>query len=298
MIRRAISICSNYSALSIEFDEIRRIGQANKYPRSFIDVHIGIGLSKYLAKNEQQQQKEIILGCEKKHMYVEIPFTGRTTHSMKNQFKHLAGTLRPDLDVRFFTKPPPSVQTFFRNKDSIAKHMQSNIVYSVKCNDCDQSYIGKTERQAIRRMREHGAPKGVFNQTRVDASPDDDDDQNRIDVNTTRSRMTQASQSTTLRRSSRIRNKNNTIAYKDDNDKDKVSSVFSSLSQHEKDTGHHINWPEFRVVWSDSNPHRLLIKESLLIQAYKPELNRTTHSVPLIVFSDGIPRDQLPDPNY
>jgi hypothetical protein len=53
MIISTLSICSTYQSFTIEFDEIRRIGQANNYPLSFINVHIGIGLRKYLMKKDQ-----------------------------------------------------------------------------------------------------------------------------------------------------------------------------------------------------------------------------------------------------
>ena len=151
MVRRAISICSTYELLSAEFKQIRQYGLANGYPGSFIDTHIGVGLSRYMEKQVTKTIEKPI-GCEKKRMYVEIPFIGRTTQAMKQQFNHLSSQLHPDLDIRFFTKPPPPIQTFFRNKDPIAKHMQSNIVYSVQCNDCDQFYIGKTIRHAMTRL--------------------------------------------------------------------------------------------------------------------------------------------------
>jgi hypothetical protein len=99
-----------------------------------------------------------------------------------------------------------------------------------------------------------------------------------------------------LRRSSRIRDKTADWSKLPDNTNDK-NGVYSTLSKHEKDTRYRINWKDFRVVWRDENRYRLLIKESLLIHAYKPALNRTTHSVPLIVFSDGLTTDLLPDPN-
>jgi hypothetical protein len=131
MIRQALSICSTYPSLVTEFDEIRRIGQANDCPASFIDTHIGIGLSQYMAKqNDAPSPTPKPIGCDKKRMYVEIPYVGQTIDSMKKKFAHLSGKLRPDLDVGFFMKAPPSVRTFLQNKDSIAKHMQSNIVYS------------------------------------------------------------------------------------------------------------------------------------------------------------------------
>jgi hypothetical protein len=144
MICRALTICSTYTSLAAEFNEIRRIGQANDYPISFIDTHIGIGLSRHLAKNNETASPQVI-GCEKK-------------------LTHLSSKIRSDLDVCFCTKPPPAVQTYFQNKDPIVKHMQSNIVYSVNCIDCGQTYIGKTERQAIRRMKEHGAPSTTYEQ--------------------------------------------------------------------------------------------------------------------------------------
>ena len=58
-----------------------------------------------------------------------------------------------------------------------------------------------------------------------------------------------------------------------------------------------MDWKNFRIVWRDSNVYHLLIKESLVIRAYEPRLNRTTHSVPLLVFPEGLERHLFPDPN-
>ena len=83
---------------------------------------------------------------------------------------------------------------------------------------------------------------------------------------------------------SRTKNENTTV-------------VLSSLAEHEKITGHHIDWQNVRVVWRDNIGYRLLIKESLVIRAHEPQLNRTTHSVPLLVFPEGLERSLVPDPN-
>jgi hypothetical protein len=45
----------------------------------------------------------------------------------------------------------------------------------------------------------------------------------------------------------------------------------------------------------DENPYRLLIKESLVIQAYKPALNCITYPALLIVLPDGLSKDVLPE---
>jgi hypothetical protein len=160
MIQRALAICSTYSSLAIEFENIRQIGLHNGYPLSFLDTRIGIGLTKHL--NKSTTPVTTIVGCEKKKMYIEIPYTGSATDSFKNKLSRITGTIRPELDVRFFARPPSSVQTFFNTKDPVPKYLQSDIVYSVKCRDCGDLYLGETERQAIRRHWEHGAPKSLF----------------------------------------------------------------------------------------------------------------------------------------
>ncbi|CAF0898875.1 unnamed protein product [Rotaria sp. Silwood1] len=100
-----------------------------------------------------------------------------------------------------------------------------------------------------------------------------------------------------LRRSSRIINKiaaTTTTASKNDINNDKKIDK-SSIFQHEKDTGHRMDCSNFQVVWQDNHYYRLLFKESLLIKAYEPELNKTTHSVPLLAFPDDLPKVQLPN---
>jgi len=73
-------------------------------------------------------------------------------------------------------------------------------------------------------------------------------------------------------------------------EKDKDSAIF----RHEKEINHGMDWEGSQVIWSDNSSNKLLVKESLIIKAYEPELNRTTHSVPLYVFPDDLPKRYLP----
>jgi hypothetical protein len=100
-------------------------------------------------------------------------------------------------------------------------------------------------------MKEHGAPSDTFDPP----SP------------TTKPKPLQ-------KRSARIVNKaiakNSNIlaltnANDSDTDKNKDKVILSALSKHKRDTGQHINWKDFRVVWRDENSYRLLFKESLVI---------------------------------
>ncbi|CAF1574985.1 unnamed protein product [Didymodactylos carnosus] len=104
-------------------------------------------------------------------------------------------------------RPPKSVGSFFQVKDNIPNLLQSNLVYAVNCNDCTDSYCGKTERQVCRRLVEHGAPKCVLEPSSASALTQSlcgplKKTKTKIDV-------TPYSNATNLRRSSPIANKNN-----------------------------------------------------------------------------------------
>jgi hypothetical protein len=51
-------------------------------------------------------------------------------------------------------------------------------------------------------------------------------------------------------------------------------------------------------IFKDSNIYKLLIREFLVIKAYETPLNVTTHSVPMFVFPERLPRTLIPDRNY
>ncbi|CAF1655644.1 unnamed protein product [Adineta ricciae] len=62
----------------------------------------------------------------------------------------------------------------------------------------------------------------------------------------------------------------------------------SAVKQHELNNNHHIDWTNFNILAKDSKNYQLLVKESLLINSLQPNLNRTTNSVPLVVFPEGL----------
>ncbi|CAF2030590.1 unnamed protein product, partial [Rotaria magnacalcarata] len=163
MIQRALKICSNYHYLASEFDRIRKIGKANSYPLSFIEQRIAIGLNKYMQNRTKTNTQENL--PQKQKIYFEVPYIGNTTESLKKNLKRIVTKCRPDIDPHFYTKTLQNVQHFFKVKDPIDKFMQSDVVYCVKCKDCEDLYVGKTERQLVRRLIEHGSPKQLLTDT-------------------------------------------------------------------------------------------------------------------------------------
>jgi hypothetical protein len=66
----------------------------------------------------------------------------------------------PHLDFKVAFKTPGDIGKLFPFKDKIkAKEMQSLVIYKIKCETCDATYIGKTKRHFKTRMSEHNNPK-------------------------------------------------------------------------------------------------------------------------------------------
>ena len=160
MIQRALSVCSTYDLLDIELDDIRYYCSLNGYPWQFVDTLIGIGLTKYLNRNNKEPNLPVA-GCERQRLYVKVPFISEQIDLMKKKIQHLTGSIRSDLDVRFVAKPSRAVQTFFPTKDRVPEHLQSNTVYATTCKYCGDTYVDMTKRQTVTRLCEHSAPKDI-----------------------------------------------------------------------------------------------------------------------------------------
>ena len=217
LIQRALSVCSTYSLLNNELNRVRYYCHLNGYPRGFVDTRIGIGLTKYLNRSNNDESDLPVGGCEKQRLFVEIPFIGEQTDLMKKKIQHLTGSIRPDLDIRFVAKPPRTVQTFFPTKDPVPKHLQSNTVYVAPCKKCGDTYVRMTKRQTVTRLCEHGAPKDTFdrkNNNNIDGvQPITVQQQTRSSRSTTtKAKAKQQQQEPPLRRTSRIRNQTATFA--------------------------------------------------------------------------------------
>jgi 1-acyl-sn-glycerol-3-phosphate acyltransferase len=69
--------------------------------------------------------------------------------------------------------------------------------------------------------------------------------------------------------------------------------IHSAVKQHENNNNHRIDWINCNIIARDNKNYQLLVKESLLINKLKPTLNKTTCSVPLIIFPEGLRTNKL-----
>ncbi|CAF1553686.1 unnamed protein product [Adineta ricciae] len=284
MVYRAIRICSSYPLMDKEFTIITSIALANGYPVKFIEQQICTTLNNHFSKrtrklpgnsttatstSAQPPTAELI---KKNVLLVDIPFVGRPSFVLGKKLINFVKQTRPDIKLQPIPRPPLSVQQQLPRKDPIQKDLQSHLVYEIHCKDCDAKYIGKTIRHAITRHTEHGAPKHSHPSHTITAVP--------LPV------------PNDLRRSSRLKllkTKNtHSISVDASPTCDTSPKHRSSIFEHQRQTNHTIDWPNWKIIDKDPHGYKLKIRESLAIQQHQPSLNRTTSSTPLIIYPEGL----------
>jgi hypothetical protein len=280
MIYRAIRICSSYDLIHEEFEFIEFICRLNGYPEYFIKSQIRKtfnryinkinGIQSYKSKNKEINNQDNLI--KKGRIFLDIPFFGKPTEVFKKRIIKLTKSINPQLNIQPIQRPPATLSKYFPMKDQIPKLLKSKVVYKLDCSNCEATYIGKTMRHVRRRLHEHGA---VFDNKKEVNSQSIDIIHNSVD----------------LRRSER--NKGKIIhyfpeTYVEETSSEQTQVILSAVKQHENSNNHRIDWTNCNIIARDNKNYQLLVKESLLINELKPTLNRTTCSVPLIIYPEGL----------
>ena len=291
MIYRAIRICTSYTLLHKELMFIKQVATANGYPLNYIEHKIRMTLNRWHQQGKTKLAQHLTTDTshtndprssemkdektKKQVLLVDIPYVGKPTKMLEKRLINLAAQIKPQVNLQPIPRPPPSIQTLFPRKCPVPKHLQSGIVYEIRCNNCNASYIGKTKRQAIRRIEEH---RGRDQLLRDSPSSTTIDNVQQLET-----------PANTIRRSDR--NKNKTVKYYlNKTPKPEEPKTQSALYTHQTTTNHTINWQQWKIIEKDSRPYQLLVKESLAIKQWQPELNKTISSAPLTIYPEGLPK--------
>ena len=80
--------------------------------------------------------------------FAVVPYIHRDTEPIKRNLC--------SYNVKVAQKPFLTLNLIFaKPKDPVPKEQNSDAIYSIPCNDCNQEYIGQTKRQFGSRLREH-----------------------------------------------------------------------------------------------------------------------------------------------
>ncbi|CAH8593030.1 unnamed protein product [Schistosoma guineensis] len=137
LMNRSTKIVTDKEDQRTELNKVLSTLRDNNYPKKFL---------KKIIKNERKPKLESI---RKEWKYtVVIPYRSETSEEIKRILnKH---------DIRVYFRANNTLRsTLVKVKDKLAKEEQQNIVYEIRCHDCNATYVGETSRQLNVRLKEH-----------------------------------------------------------------------------------------------------------------------------------------------
>ena len=91
---------------------------------------------------------------------MKLPYSGPNCENFSEKLKKLVEKNYNSVKLRVAFTAPSDLSKHFKFKDKITEvEKQSLVVYHIKCKECKENYIGKTERILSYRIKEHQSPK-------------------------------------------------------------------------------------------------------------------------------------------
>ena len=219
---RATKLCSPEN-LSLELDKISKILQDNCYPEELI--------RKTFDRYKRNTEREPQIGPKRCPVPIKLQYLGKDSHSMEKK-------LISAVTKCYYSATPRvifSLKPIFNHchKDPIPISDQTMVVYQYKC-CCNSSYVGRTGRRLMVRMKEH-VPKFV----RVFI----ENPQQPYHENT---KMVRAAKS---------------------------SSISNHLLENHE-CGKAFDWSRFKIIHKCHSKWKLKVMEAVAITSIQPDLNR------------------------
>ena len=93
----------------------------------------------------------------RKVIWIRLPYLGNIGDNMKKRcFRKVQNCLKEK--VRFITcYQTKKIAMFCSAKDKIINDQKANAIYCITCPGCNEKYVGKTDRNIVTRLTEHGS---------------------------------------------------------------------------------------------------------------------------------------------
>ncbi len=140
--------------MHIEFKKLTAMFKRNGYNLSFIQDIIKTFLNnKYSEYNKKS-------GCEQFRVFIKLPYLGEVSEKVKKSINSCLSRIKCGRVKVIVIYDYSTVGSQFPYKDRQPKNLMSNVVYKIKCNDCNSYYIGETGRCLYTRFQEHNKSSG------------------------------------------------------------------------------------------------------------------------------------------
>ena len=154
LLDRSNKICSSVQQKIIEMEEIRNLLAKNNFP-----AHI---IQKEFDKFEKYKQLNVdkIINPEEKIKYLSLPYINDKSETIARKIQETVKNHFQNVNLRVAFKSPATLSSHFPFKDKIADPSKlSNVIYHLKCKNCENDYIGLSTRIWSHRRREHETDK-------------------------------------------------------------------------------------------------------------------------------------------
>jgi hypothetical protein len=146
---RSFKICSKISNFHNELNNLKQKFSVLGYPENvLIDL---VDKSKWCFNKNVEK----FYGPSKKLVFTKFPYIGISGIILRKELLSLCKRFRPNIDLKVVNFGSFRIRNLFPVKDIISLQHVSNVVYCLKCNDCDQQYYGSTSRHLHTRVCEH-----------------------------------------------------------------------------------------------------------------------------------------------
>jgi len=148
----------NFEFSFLSLKKLKQTLIKNEYPGHIINKEIEKFIKNRTDKEQQQEQQfaeQQQATVEKQKKYIVLPYSNNKVDAFASKLTKLVNNTF-DVELRVAFKSPKEIRHLFPFKDNIKdKHAQSLVIYKITCETCKQSYIGKTKRILIHRIKEH-----------------------------------------------------------------------------------------------------------------------------------------------
>ena len=132
-------------------EQLRILLLKNNYPKQIIEKEF----NKFLEKKSKQIEDKLI-DDEIKIKYLSLTYINDKTEITSIKIQKLIKQYYPKIKLRVAFKSPSHLGDNFPFKGKVIDpSKQSLVVYHIKCKDCDNDYIGKSEQILSNRIEQH-----------------------------------------------------------------------------------------------------------------------------------------------
>ena len=151
LLNRAWKICSNSDLFHQEINFIKSTLAANGYPSNFLNSCI----NRFLKTKTSDRIKEPQFGPKRKDIFIKLPYKGQQSDILKRQLTRLYAKVAPWLKLNFIFFASNRIKRLSKLKCQLPVAKRSHVIYKVNCSECDEFYIGLTNRRLETRLHEH-----------------------------------------------------------------------------------------------------------------------------------------------